>query len=350
MFEPSCDFGGTSPQFSSKGGSETSGVVVNNSNSTTTIGSVASMQASIGQVGNNSLTSLQQSHTNHPISSSLPACGSDEIEHDSVQTHDHSALAVTLSYNVQEDSEGGTLVNTLDSQMLANRCVTCLPVAACLRRGTTPKSADLCFSTGSVQTPQSQSSGPTTPKKRHHHHHRKHRLQPIPRSGATSAQEVAARYNLSLAESSSGSSSESEFESDVCLTSAETSSSSNSSRRGDDEVDTQEQQHGFRRLLGSSTSSAGASVSLRPILSGFNQHHYRLHQNWREEAAIPPDNRRNSPARQFLGTPDGKSMTAASHGWLASAKRLTSALSESLTRRALSSNSSTSCKPSPAST
>lgn len=308
------------------------------------------MHASIGQVGNNSLTSLQQSHTNHPISSSMPVCGSGEIEHESMQTHDHSALAIALSYNVQEDSEGGTLVDTLDSKMLANRCVTCLPVAACLRRGTTPKSADLCLSSGSMQTPQSQSSGLTTSRKKHHHHHRKRRLQPIPLSGATSAQEVAARYNMSLAESSSGSSSESEFESDVCSTSAETSSSSNSSRRGDDEVDTQDQQHGFRRLLGTSTSSTGAGVSLRPILSGFNQHHYRLQQNWREDAAISPDNRRNSPARQFLGTPDVKPVTAESHGWLASAKRLTSALSESLTRRALSSNPSTSCKPSPATT
>ncbi|KAM7542191.1 hypothetical protein Aperf_G00000001772 [Anoplocephala perfoliata] len=345
-----CDFGGTSPQFSSKGGSETSGVVVNNSNSTTTIGSVASMHATIGQVGNNSLTSLQQSHTNHPISSSLPVCGSGEIEHDSSKTQDPSALAVAPCYNVQEDSEGGTLVDTLDSQMFANRCVTCLSVSGCLRRGTTPKSADLHLSTSSVQTPQIHSTDPIPSRKRHHHHHRKHRLQSIPLSGATSAQEVAARYNMSLAESSSGTSSESEFESDVCSTSAETSSSSNSSRRGDDEVDSQDQQHGFRRLLGASHGNVGAAVSLRPILSGFNQHHYRLQQNWREEVIISPENRRNSPAGQFSGNPDGKSMPGESHGWLASAKRLTSALSESLTRRALSSKPSSGSKPSPSTT
>ncbi|KAL5963655.1 Tyrosine-protein phosphatase non-receptor type 14 [Taenia solium] len=339
---------------SNLGGSETSGVVVNNSNSATTVGSVASMHATIGQIGENSFTSLQQSHANHLTSSSLPVSGSAEADHDASKPHEPVALSVALSCNAQqEDSEGGTLVDTLDSQMLTNRCVTCLPVTGCLRRGAMPKSSELCSSTGQIQPLQMQSTGPTPPRKKHHHHHRKHRLQPIPLSvgqGTTSAQEVAARYNMSLAESSSGSSSESEFESDVCSTSAETSSSSNSSRRGDDDVDAQDQQHGFRRLLTGSHAAVGAAVSLRPILSSFNQHHYRLQQNWREDAVGPGDNRRISPARQFgtnVGSGEGKSITNESHGWLASAKRLTSALSESLTRRALSSNPSTVSKPSP---
>ena len=161
---------------------------------------------------------------------------------------------------------------------------------------------------------------------------------------------------MSLAESSSGSSSESEFESDVCSTGAETSSSSNSSRRGDDGADTGEgQQHGFRRLLTASHLGVGSAGSLRPILSTFNQHHYRLQQNWREEGAVTSETRqRSSPTRQLnsgnTGNGDSKPVTGESHGWLASAKRLTSALSESLTRRALSSIPSTANKSSPSPT
>uniref|UniRef100_A0A5K3F6T0 protein-tyrosine-phosphatase n=2 Tax=Mesocestoides corti TaxID=53468 RepID=A0A5K3F6T0_MESCO len=360
---PTCDFGGNSPKFSSKCGSETSGVVVNNSNSTTTIGSVASMHAAISQVTNNSLTSLQQPHTSHPVSSSLPACGSTDAEHEAAKPHQTTP---TPEYNAQDVGEGKALMgqwsvrsaaDTLDSQMVANRCVACLPVARCLRRGTGSKLSGQA-TLGGLSPPSSPpppQSVDSTPLRRRHHHHRKHRLQqtqlPVTQ-GTTSAQEAAARYDMSLADSSSGSSSESEFESDVCSTSAETSSSSNSSRRGDGDGDPQQQQqqqHGFRRLLAGSHTGVGAAVSLRPILSSFNQHHYRLQQNWREEGIVPGQNQRGSLARQ-IPVADGKSITGEGHGWLASAKRLTSALSESLTRRALSANAPAVSKASPSPT
>lgn len=391
------------------GGSETSGVVVNNSNSSTTIGSIASMQATVGQAVNKSISSLQhknyhQQH-HHPLSSSLPVGSGNEMiitdQRDTPQSQQNQKLLSNnpqqqqqqhLAITQQEDnSEGDTLVrqwsvrsgaDTLDSELIAaGRCVACLPVSNCLRM-TRPAAAVAAASTaavvmkverptnlgGMIISVADTESGTTSGRRRHQRHQRKnHRLQqqrspgiPVSESAA-SVHEAAARYNMSLAESTSGSSSESEFESDVCSTGAETSSSSNSSRRvEDDEVERdhdhqasqgrlqrhhhhhhqqQQQHHGFRRLL-----SGAHNGGVRPILSSFNQHRYRLQQNWRE---VEGDRERSLAGTRQYPVIDSKSVVGASHGWLASAKRLTSALSESLTRRALSSNPPLLGKPSP---
>lgn len=191
-------------------------------------------------------------------------------------------------------------------------------------------------------------------KRHHHHHHRKHRLhqtqqgklsfdpphEQVDENLVANPKEVAARYNLSLADTSSGTSSESEFESDndVCSMTGESSSSQSSaaSHREPEPPQIAIQSSlkstktpigGFRRRVGGSGGvGGGTSSSFRPILAGFNQHHYRLQQNWRSsdvEGAVA------------ACSTEGEQESKEGHGgWLANAKRLTSAISESLTRRA----------------
>uniref|UniRef100_A0A0V0J613 Uncharacterized protein n=1 Tax=Schistocephalus solidus TaxID=70667 RepID=A0A0V0J613_SCHSO len=272
---------------------------------------------------------------------------------------------------IGSDSEGGTLVghwrmrsaaDTMDSQMLGNHCVACLPVVVCLRNSTagggngskqtkvrhTNQKAKLTL-TNTRSLPQ-----PDERRRSHHHHShhraRKHHIQRgegtvlfrkkvISLKSSTPAEEAAARYNLSLTETSSGTSSESEFEADVCSTSAETSSSSNSSTSPRRSLSPTLPSNGLRRLLihGSGVTS-GATAAMRPMLASFGQHHYRLQQDRnRTKFSKHQSDGSGASASQPLGqrTNEIKPPTTEGHGWLASARRFTSALSESLSRRAV---------------
>ncbi|VDN30302.1 unnamed protein product [Dibothriocephalus latus] len=207
---------------------------------------------------------------------------------------------------IGSDSEGGTLVghwsmrstaDTMDSQMLGTHCVACLPVVVCLRNNTgggnsskpvkvrhsNQKAKLLVTNTRSLPQPDERR------RSHHHHSHHKARKHHIQRGegtvlfrkrvtslkSSTPAEEAAVRYNLSLTETSSGTSSESEFEADQDW----------------NRIKVSKQQH----------EGSGASPS------------------------------------QPLGqrTSEIKTPATEGHGWLASARRFTSALSESLSRRAL---------------
>nr|VZI39180.1 unnamed protein product [Spirometra erinaceieuropaei] len=271
---------------------------------------------------------------------------------------------------IGSDSEGGTLLghwsmrsaaDTMDSQMLGNHCVACLPVTVCLRnstgsgssskhvkvRHTNQKAKSTLTNTRSLPQPDE--------RRRSHHHHshhkaRKHHSQKdegtvlfrkkvTSLKSSTPAEEAAARYNLSLTETSSGTSSESEFEADICSTSAETSSSSNSSASPRRSLSPTSPSNGFRRLLiHSSGVTSGATAAVRPMLASFGQHHYRLQQHWnRTKVTKQQPESSDTPPSQQLGqrSNESKASAAEGHGWLASARRFTSALSESLSRRAL---------------